>query len=349
MLAKGKKKAGLSQNPALNIEQSLVNANSSTNISEFLLNANTALTAENIIISIQGKTILTEKNVAVISGKPKSRKSVIAHSIIASGISKKTILGIEVNTDKNIVLIDTEQSHHDLLKSIHRMRTLAELPNIPDTLKIYSVRQLNVLQIRSLLTIICQDAANGIVIIDGALDLINNMNDVEESKSVIDMIKQILTSFNISLILIIHQSKTTNFTIGHFGSYFDRFAQSVIEVSKQESGSSKISSAMMRSDADFKPYEFYYNYNINNYSIDWTAEENILIKDPADYSKDKHLQQLQKIYNKQLDQTYTSLIEACKIEYSKSEYWCKKLIKYLFDIELLLKIENKIIINDIPF
>lgn len=348
MLAKGKKKkAGtLNQEPAF---AQPFETDQAANINDYLLNANSELPAEDIIISIQGKTVLSSKNVSVISGKPKSRKSVIAHSIIAAGLSQKSILGIEVNTSKNIVLIDTEQSHVDLLKSIKRMQNLADLKTIPETFKLYSVRQLNVLQIKSLLKIVCQDAANGLVIIDGALDLINNMNDVEESKAVIDLIKQILVSYNIALVLVIHQSKSTNFTIGHFGSYFDRFSQSVIEVAKQESGSSKIASAMMRSDADFQPYEFYWNYNINNYSIEWTASENMFIKQPEDWTKEKHLTALQKIYTSHPDQNYTSLLQSCKNEYSKSDHWCKKLIKHLFDIELLAKIENKIIINDIPF
>ena len=176
------------------------------------------------------------------------------------------------------------------------MKSLAEIKTMPNNLKIYSVRQLNVIQIQNLLKVICQDESNEIIIIDGALDLINNINDIDETKAVIDIIKQILVKHNISLVMVIHQSKSTNFTIGHFGSYFDRFSQSVIEVSKQENGNSKIASAMMRSDADFQPYEFYWNFNTNNYSIDWKESENLFIKNVGDWPIDKHINKIKSIY-----------------------------------------------------
>ena len=151
--------------------------------------------------------------------------------------------------------------------------------------------------------------------------------------------------------MVIHQSKSTNFTIGHFGSYFDRFSQSVIEVSKQENGNSKIASAMMRSDADFQPYEFYWNFNTNNYSIDWKESENLFIKNVGDWPIDKHINKIKSIYIKQSNHNYTSLVKQCIIEYQKSEYWCKKLIKHLFDNNALTKNDmgDVIIADEIPF
>jgi KaiC/GvpD/RAD55 family RecA-like ATPase len=344
MLAKGKKKPGANKvAPGETIEQSQNDV--PTNINDFLINPNIELPAENIIISIQGKTILSEKNVCVISGKPKSRKSVIAHSIISSAISGKNILGIEANTQKNVVLIDTEQSQHDLLRSINRLKQLAELKTIPNQLKIYSVRQLNVEQIKAMLKLIAQDASNQLIVIDGALDLINNINDVEESKQSIDIIKQLLVANNIALVMVIHQAKSTNFTIGHFGSYFDRFAQSVLSIEKTESGTSKIASAMMRSDADFKPYEFYWNFNINNYCINWTETDEILLNSPGDWPATKHFNKMELVYKNVNVLTYQALIVECSQVYQKSQHWCKKLIKHLFDIDLLIKVENGIKIN----
>jgi KaiC/GvpD/RAD55 family RecA-like ATPase len=349
MLAKQKKKAGINNAiPAINTHY-LPIEQISTNIDEYLFDPNIQLPDEKIIISIQGKTILTEKNVAVISGKPKSRKSVVAHSIIAAGLTNKPILGIETNTQKNIVLIDTEQSQHDLKRSLMRMCSIAELSTIPDRLKIYSVRQLNTDQIQQLLINISGNPDNGLIIIDGGLDLINNMNDVEESKSVINLIKQILVKQNIGIVLIIHQAKSTNFTIGHFGSYFDRFAQSVIDVAKQDDGSSKLSSAMMRSDPDFQPYQFYWNFAVNGYTIDWREHETILARTPDDISQDDHIKYLQRIFRVIPEHTYKSLTDACKTEYNKSEHWCKSLIKFYYDRELIIKSDGKIKINVLPF
>jgi len=348
MLAKGKKNAGGKNQPAFETIQPM--NDQATNIDIFLLNPNIELPPENIILTIQGKTVLSTKNVSVISGKPKSRKSVVAHSIIGSAISGRSVLGFETKIQNNVVLIDTEQSHHDLLRSLNRMKSLCSMEIIPEKLKVYSVRQLNVQQIQSLLKLLCEDVNNELIIIDGALDLINNMNDVEETKAIIDLIKKILVEHNVALIMIIHQSKTTNFTIGHFGSYFDRFSQSVIDVTKLENGNSKISSAMMRSDGDFKPFEFYWNYNINNYTLDWTEPENMLLNKPEDWNDDKHKEKLTKIFDSQPSYNYTQLVAACKKEYEKSEYFSKNLIKYLFERELIVKDDKQIILkSQIPF
>lgn len=347
MLAKNKRKAGTNNAiPAVPAHDSTIEQ-IITNIDDYLFDANDPLPDEKIIITIQGKSILTEKNVAIISGKPKSRKSVVAHSLIASGLTNKPVLGIETHTDKKIVLIDTEQSKHDLKRSLMRMCSLADLNKIPDRLKIYSVRQLSVIQIQKMLTDIAGNPENGLIIIDGGLDIINNMNDVDESKQVIHLIKQILVKQAIGIVMIIHQSKSTNFTIGHFGSYFDRFAQSVIDVAKQDDGSSKISSAMMRSDADFQPYQFYWNFNTNNYCIDWREQETILARFPSDIAMDQHCKILKRIFTEIPEHTYKSLTDACKTEYQKSEHWCKTLIKHFYDHELILKNDSKIVLNDV--
>lgn len=351
MLARNKKKSATNKLAADSRFDKPTTIDEVTNIDDYLLNPNETLPDENTYITISGKTILTERNVAVISGKPKSRKSVIAHSIISSALSNKPVLGIECNIDKhNIVLIDTEQSRHDLMRSLNRMKNLAGISNISDRLKLYSVRSLNVQQIRMMLQVICDNTNNKIVIIDGALDLINNMNDVEESKSVIDLIKRMLVNYQISFVLVIHQSKSTNFTIGHFGSYFDRFAQSVVEVSKTESGSSRIASAMMRSDADFQPYEFYWNYQTNNYAISYTESIEMLAKHPQDISNETHKRKCEMLFKKNPDHNNTTLLVALKNEYHKSEHWCKGLIKHLYDLNLITKQQNKIrYIGDIPF
>jgi hypothetical protein len=234
MLAPPKKK-GTAKNAVpstTHIEQT--NLNPSTNINDFLFNPNEILPEENILVSIQGKTLLSTKNVMVISGKPKSRKSVIAHSVIGAAISSKSVLGIECNLkpNENICLIDTEQSTYDLKRSLNRMQNLIDYEYLPDQFKCYTVRSLNPHNIQQAILQICQDANNRLIIVDGALDLINNMNDIIEVKQVIEFIKNILVEYNVGLIFIIHLAKSTSFTIGHFGSYFDRFSQSVIEVSK---------------------------------------------------------------------------------------------------------------------
>jgi hypothetical protein len=321
--------------------------NETSNINDFIFNLQTVLPEEEIIISIQGKNVGSINNAVVITGKPKSRKSVVAHAVIGAALSKAPCLGIECNIlNGDVILIDTEQSKHDLFKSLTRMKHLINLQTFPEALKVYSFRPLNPEQIKKGISEILQTNKKvKLIIIDGGLDLINNMNDIEETKQTIDFIKGILSSYNICLVMILHQSKSTNFTIGHFGSFMDRFAQSNIQVTKDDKGNSSISSQMMRSDADFQSFDFYYNYNVNNYTISYLENTEIALQKPHDLGNDKHLIKLQKIFAYKNEFLYKDLIIVCSIEYKKTANWCKGLIVYLFDQNLIEKTENGIILK----
>lgn len=337
MLANTKKK-GAGKKPAPQIEQTNLPIETiTTNIDNYLFNPNESLPNENVLVSIQGKKLLSTKNVMVISGKPKSRKSVVAHSVIGAAISGKTILGIECNLlpNENVCLLDTEQSNHDLKRSLDRMQHLSELDILPENFKCYTVRSLNPQSIQNAISQICQNENNRLIIVDGALDLINNMNDIIEVKAVIEFIKNLLVDYNIGLIFIIHLAKSTSFTIGHFGSYFDRFSQSVIEVAKLENGNSEIKSQMMRSDADFKSYQFYWNHNINNYSIDWLENIEITAQKITDYTIEQHKIKVQKCFSNEIEINYKNLIKLLVKEYQRSEYFAKQLVPYFYEINLI--------------
>lgn len=343
MLAKYKKKG--SKNPlSENNQHNFTQTQTDTNINNYLFDLQAELEPENILISVQGKTCLSTKNVMVISGKPKSRKSALAHAVIGAAIKKEPVLGLECNLEPadEIVLIDTEQSRHDLKRSLDRMQRQTNLEKLPAYFKCYTVRQLNPTGVKDVIKQICENDKTRLIIIDGALDLILNMNDIIEVKETIDFIKVILSEKNVGLVFIIHQSKSTNFTIGHLGSYFDRFAQTVIEVTKLDNGNSEVKAQMMRSDENFKSYDFYWNYNINNYSINWIEALEVTGSN-KDYSIEQHFDKIYKIYTGTKSMQYKHLLSKIMDEYKKSEYWAKKLTKDLFDKNILIKNESGLI------
>lgn len=316
------------------------------NLDHYLFNPNLDLPQENVLISIQSKKILSERNIAIISGKPKSRKSVVAHSIIMAATSKHPVLGIECNLpngDDDVVLIDTEQNKHDLHTSLCRMRSLVNLDHFPDNLKVYSFRELNADQIKSgIESLLQQNQKIRLIVIDGMLDLIFNMNDVIEVKNTIDFIKRLLTNFPVSIVGVLHQSRSTNFTIGHIGAFMDRFAQSILDITKLEDGSSEIKSNMMRSDQDFKPFTFYWNFNQNNYSVNWMESTELILNKVGDYSDHQHKEKLNKIFNVKSEYLYKDLLKSFEREYQKSNFWCKQLTEHLFALDLIIKTDKYI-------
>lgn len=322
-----------------------------TNLDEFLFDANSIVEDEETLVSVQGKKVLSEGNIMCISGKPKSRKSVVAHSILASAISQKPVLGIECTTEGDIVLIDTEQSNSDISKSLQRLKSMAGIDNFESNLKVYRFRSLNADKIKTAISKILSDNSKvRLLIIDGALDLINNMNDVIEVKDTIDWFKSLLVNYKLGIVTIVHQSKASNFTIGHLGSFLDRFSQSVIEVSKLENGNSNIKSQYMRSDSDFNSYEFYYNYNLNQYSVNWTEPSHITIGNPSEYNKEQHLINLNLMYTGRTFYLYKDLIKAVSKTYQKSETWAKNCIEHYYNLELIFKEKTGIYLSEVtPF
>jgi hypothetical protein len=318
------------------------------NSDNYLFDLSNDIPQEQIVVSIQGKNVGSIGNAVVITGKPKSRKSVIAHAMIGAALSDSACLGIECNVpdDGDVVLIDTEQSKYDLYKSLNRMKSLCSFEDMPTKLKVFSFRQLNADNIKVCISqILLKNNRIRMMIIDGGLDLINNMNDVEESKATIDFIKKILSDYQIVLVMILHQSKSTNFTIGHFGSFMDRFAQSNIEVIKDENGNSKIKSQMMRSDADFKSYDFYFNHNVDNYTIDWHETGAMLMKQPSDIGNHLYLAALSRIFNNNEYCLYKDLVTGIGNEYEKTPTFSKNIIVHLFNEKLLIKTDLGIKIN----
>ena len=345
------KKKGDSPPKGITSQHNDIITESDTNVKDFLFNPSDYNEEEEVLISIQGKNIGSVGNAVVITGKPKSRKSVVAHSIIGAGISKRSVLGIECNIDSpsEIILVDTEQSKHDLKKSLTRMASLVNMEELPDMLKVYTFRTLDPDRIKKAIQQILLNRNIKLMIIDGGLDLINNMNDVLETKATIQFVKEILSLHKICLVMIIHQSKASNYTIGHFGSFMDRFVQTNIEVTRMENGNSEVKAQLMRSDDHFKPYEFYWNHNEENYSINWVESLEITAKHPYEFTDDQHEKKLEIIYNNVEIMTYTKLSAQLMESYKKSEYWCKKLIKYLTDRNILTKSDGGIRYNKLNF
>jgi hypothetical protein len=299
------------------------------------------------VITIQGKKVGSCGNAVVITGKPKSRKSVVAHAMVCSAVSGNQILGVDVNlpiSRNKVLLIDTEQNAYDLHNSLSRMQSLGGFNIMPSNLLAYRFRELNAESIKASITkLLSDDSSISMAVIDGGLDLLNNMNDIIEVKETIDWVKKTLSKFNICMVMIIHQSKSTQFTIGHFGSFMDRFGQTNIEVVKLESGGSEIRCQHMRSDSDFNPYEFYWNYNTNNYSVHWLAEDTISYNKVTDYPDHKHKAMIATIFNKNDAYLYKDFCKQCETTYKKSGHWVKGLVEHLYSINLIVKEGNKII------
>jgi archaellum biogenesis ATPase FlaH len=228
---------------------------------------------QDIVFSVDEKIVGTLGNFVTISGQPKARKSTITHAILASALIESNVFRLycKLPQQKNeIVLVDTEQSKYDFYRSLDRLKRMADISDFPKRFTAYNTRHFKPMENILALHQIASRPNVGMIVIDGLLDLIMDFNDVHECKNLIDNLKYITEKNNVFMLVVLHQSKGTNMTIGHLGSMSDRFSQATIEVIKHDDGVTEVKPKFMRSDEHFNPIHIYWDHRISNYNLYWT-------------------------------------------------------------------------------
>lgn len=219
------------------------------------------------LITIQDNTILSRGNFMLISGLPKVSKSLFVSLFISSALADLNLYGIKAKRypDKDrIALFDTEQGNSDLYNSINRSFNIIENEtgiekkklyfSLKSKLDVFSMREDDPNVILEMLEVYLQNNTTcGIIFIDGLLDLVYNFNDERECKTLINFFKRITKQYKIGIVCVLHTAKTTGFTIGHIGSFADRYCQSNLEVIKTEDNIIVMQGKLLRSSGDFTP------------------------------------------------------------------------------------------------
>jgi hypothetical protein len=213
---------------------------------------------EDIVFTIGSKNTGSLSNFITLSGLPKAGKSTFISAIVASAFVSYDIFSMKIHLPKDrkkVCYFDTESSDYDFYRQINKIKGFADLIAMPDNFNAYQVREDSSGTIRKMIEeYLTNNPDCSIIIIDGLLDLIVNMNDEREASLVTKWLKKITKVYNVLLITVLHQSKSNLSTTGHIGSASDRFAQSTLDIVKEkEKNCYVLTSRFMRSDADFDP------------------------------------------------------------------------------------------------
>jgi len=213
---------------------------------------------EDIVFTIGSKNTGSLSNFITLSGLPKAGKSTFISAIVASAFVSYDIFSMKIHLPKDrkkVCYFDTESSDYDFYRQINKIKGFADLIAMPDNFNAYQVREDSSGTIRKMIEeYLTNNPDCSIIIIDGLLDLIVNMNDEREASLVTKWLKKITKVYNVLLITVLHQSKSNLSTTGHIGSASDRFAQSTLDIVKEkEKNCYVLTSRFMRSDADFEP------------------------------------------------------------------------------------------------
>ena len=295
------------------------------------------------IIQIQNKTIAYPQNFICINGMPKSFKTTFAFFFIQSAIQQKEVFSIKVNLaiDEKIILIDTEQSLYDFTRQIKNLKSALEVKKMPENFSAYLFRKYEPQQIIKSIYELIQKEKPKIIIIDNLTELVINPNDMIESKAVITFLKQITAEFNLVVICLLHNAKSTMQSIGNIGSMADRSAQSSVLVKHdKETKTTILEPLLMRSDTFFDPISIYFDQEQKRFlqtdtiTKDKTSSRKFVL---MNLTNEDHNNRLRIIFNKVKFIPYAELIEEIKKLYGIGTNIAKQQVTpYLLGNEFLL-------------
>jgi len=226
---------------------------------------NTVIKDDNIYLSIDNKIIGSAGNFIAFTGLPGSSKSTFIAGLIASAISKTEVFNFNVLTyphqkKTRIALFDTEQTGLDYKAKERLIKNLSGKKDIYKTLDVYSVVEFSSNQILNMVNAYLTSTPEcAILIIDGILDCIEDMNDQKQAKRLIKIIRKWAKKFDILIIIVLHLGKKDLTAIGHIGSASTRYCQSELEIAKTKDGTYSLTPRKLRSAGHFEPIEIIYS------------------------------------------------------------------------------------------
>jgi archaellum biogenesis ATPase FlaH len=204
-------------------------------IKEFSFDPNTEPERAESIVSVYNNTVATLGNVITMSGRSGVRKSTFLHAFIGSYLINKEVYNLRVKAPHDhrnkIILIDTEQSAYSLFNQMKRLKKATNIIDLDSRLIIYRLRTLDAEEVKTFIKKIIEYHNDAFMIcVDNILDMVLDYNNISETKLLMDYFKQLTDLYNIVLFCIIHQSKSTAFSIGHVGSRLEALAQTSLRV-----------------------------------------------------------------------------------------------------------------------
>jgi hypothetical protein len=211
-------------------------------------------------ILLSGHSISSPGNLTNIIAQAKAGKTTFISAIIASsitaaqGISDRDTLSLTAEPPNGQILIhvDTEQSPFDHDQLVRLSLRRAGVESIPPWIHSYSLAGFTAQELRQTLHELLRRASrsNGIyaVILDGAADFVNDVNDPGECNPFVAELHSLAIEYNCPIINVVHENPGQDFgkMRGHLGSQLERKAESNLRLRKQDETTVVFSEKMRR-------------------------------------------------------------------------------------------------------
>ena len=193
--------------------------------------------------TLGGVPIATPGNIVAISAGVKSGKSSLVAASMASLLAPTTegrdFLGVEGRNPHGLAVLhfDTEQSPFDHWQLIDRALRRAGVPQEPPWFRSYCLTGFPFNEARQSVFDLAEDARGELggihsVFIDGAADLVADVNDPEECNAFVAQLHGKAIDWHAPIIALIHVNPNSEKTRGHLGSQLERKAETNLRLEK---------------------------------------------------------------------------------------------------------------------
>lgn len=261
------------------------------------------------IFFYNGIPIGSRGNIVSITGKAKSRKTVVASAIATSCFIEGNFLGFtsDLGADEMILHVDTEQGYYHYYGSV--VRILADAGrknNLPPNFISVHTRDATVEFRIQLTDYLLKTYRPRVMILDGITDYVKNINDQDEATYIGERLLSWSYVYDCLIIVVIHTTKTTGYMTGAVGTHLEKKSQTVIKVVRdddgKEDGDDNVShvSCQYARDKGFKAFAITYVEELGRYAL--LPEKDVLKKgkkgdrSPEAFADDNHKKILSAVF-----------------------------------------------------
>lgn len=200
--------------------------------------------AEEVLLPINNTPSGTAGNYGLLSGKKKSRKTLLL-VLLASWCKHQ------------LMIFDTEQGKQHVWKVKEKIKTLTG-----NDVPIFFLRGLNYLERRQLIEQALKQHQQKprVVFIDGVRDLLADINNEAQTFELVTWLEKLTIEHNIFILLVLHLNKTDGNLRGHLGTELGNKSQVVIEVKLDEVAGVSVATCESSRDIPFQEFAFTHNH-----------------------------------------------------------------------------------------
>ena len=229
--------------------------------------------------------LATYGNISYITAPPKSKKSFFVSLLASVYLSGGNNFGGKLKghrEGKCLIHFDTEQGTFHAARCFKRSEQMANIKDV-GCYQTYALRTLSYSQRLDFIEWTLQQNKDngketGIVFVDGAADLVADVNDLQSCNEMVAKLMKLSTTFNCHIMVVMHQNfGSTKLGTGHLGSFLEKKAETVIELELNTTNKDWVT-VLCRRSRGF-PFDTF-SFSINEFGLPFVVGE---IYDPLEY------------------------------------------------------------------